>query len=360
MRELVRQYKKAGYKVIGTAPSSAAAQSLAKATGIEVKNLSLLCKDWQISLGEEFELALRSDYYKEAQYQHDTHILNKKTVLIVDEASMVELANMDYIVSEVKRSGAKLVLVGDNNQFAAVGHTGGFKKATIVASSNKLTEIRRHVHSNSEIQEQYRSATKLMGQYKMREALEIYDKLDVFRIAENADSMKSALVTDYVSEYLEQASKLDREDIASIRSIVIGAYTNTMVNHFNIEVRERLKQAGVLKGKDMQFRSGKDLVALRKGEQIVFETNNAAWDGFNGVLNGEVATVIDFEEVDEFGIGTFKALVHKADGRKQVLRINNAGKYPLRFKHGYAVTGYKLQGETVDHIVQRMVELFDR
>ena len=44
MKEIVRQYEKAGYKVIGAAPSSAASLELAKATGIECKNIFQLRK----------------------------------------------------------------------------------------------------------------------------------------------------------------------------------------------------------------------------------------------------------------------------------------------------------------------------
>jgi ATP-dependent exoDNAse (exonuclease V) alpha subunit len=351
MRAIVKQYQRAGYKVLGAAPSSAAALTLAKAAGIEAKNIAQWRKSWQEERGVKFELALRSDYYSEAEYQQQSGILAPKTVLIVDEASMVELANMDYLVNEVKKSGAKVVLVGDNNQFAAVGMTGAFKKAGNIAGRSRLTEIMRHQHLDPYIREQQRLATKLVGQYKIPQALAIYHELGVFKIESNAEETKAALVNDYVKEYLEQSDKRKRDDLAAMRSVVIGAYTNVAVNHFNIEVRERLKQAGVLKGTGAKFRCGQETVELFKGEQIVFETNKKARQGFNGVLNGEVATVIDFEQPDKYGHGVFKALVHKADGSKQLVKINTGEeKYPVRFKHGYAVTGYKLQGETVDHM----------
>ncbi|MFU7503512.1 MAG: AAA family ATPase, partial [Candidatus Tisiphia sp.] len=74
MREIVCQYNKAGYRVIGTAPSSTAAQILASSTGIESKNTALLRKEWQEAKGQTFELMLRSDYYKEIEYQHQGRI----------------------------------------------------------------------------------------------------------------------------------------------------------------------------------------------------------------------------------------------------------------------------------------------
>ena len=364
MREIVRQYRKAGYRIIGTAQSSSATKVLEGATGVESKNITLWRKEWQEARGHEFELPLRTDYYTEREYQYPDRVesnfsqqknvsteLDNKTVFIIDEASMIELANMDYLLTQVLKSGAKVIIVGDNNQLSAIGMAGAFKKICTIADVSKLTAVMRHKHPNEYTRELQRKATKLMGLYKIEEALAIYQALEVFNIYENEKVTKEALVTNYVSEYLVQANNLARDDLVSIRSIVIGAYTNVSVNYFNIEVRERLKQAGVLKGLGGNFKSGHEMVELLRGEQIVFVSNKAEYKKFYGVLNGELATVIDFTAPDKFGHGCVHLLVHKADGSKKIVKIDTADSlYPVRFKHGYAVTGYKLQGETVDYM----------
>ena len=107
MREIVRQYQKAGFTVIGVTASSSASLELAKATGIKCKNASLWRKEWLKAQGKEFDLVLRGDYYKEDLYKDNDPSLTKKHVMIVDEASMVELANMDYLVSEARLGGLK-------------------------------------------------------------------------------------------------------------------------------------------------------------------------------------------------------------------------------------------------------------
>jgi len=117
MREMVRQYKKSGFKVIGVAPSSAASLELAKAAGIECKNASLWRKEWIKEQGKQFELILRGDYYKEDLYKDHGSSLTKNHVMIIDEASMGELSNMDYLISEAKAVGAKVLLVGESNQY---------------------------------------------------------------------------------------------------------------------------------------------------------------------------------------------------------------------------------------------------
>jgi hypothetical protein len=50
---------------------------------------------------------------------------------------------------------------------------------------------------------------------------------------------------------------------------------------------------------------------LLRDEQIVFGSNKAEYKGFNGVINGEVVTIIDFNKPDKFGHGIKKLLVHK-------------------------------------------------
>ncbi|WP_040614928.1 AAA family ATPase [Rickettsia endosymbiont of Ixodes scapularis] len=125
MREIVRQYKNAGFKVVGTGPSSVSAKVLSRNAGIKADNTGLLRKKIEESRRSEFRIDLSSKYYEEEEYLKsigcDTvfsgktgDVLDSKTVLIVDEASMIELANMDYLAHEVLRAKAKLVLVGDN------------------------------------------------------------------------------------------------------------------------------------------------------------------------------------------------------------------------------------------------------
>ncbi|MCZ6913537.1 MAG: AAA family ATPase [Rickettsia endosymbiont of Ixodes persulcatus] len=139
MREIVRQYKRAGFKVVGAGPSSVSAKVLSRNAGIKANNTSLLRKKIIESKGKNFKIDLSSKYYEEEEYLKSIgcdsvfnfmrqDVLDSKTVLIVDEASMIELANMDYLANEVLRAKAKLVLVGDNTQFTAVGMTGAFNR----------------------------------------------------------------------------------------------------------------------------------------------------------------------------------------------------------------------------------------
>lgn len=356
MREIVRQYKEAGYQVIGTGPSSVSAQVLGKATGIEARNTSLLRKTIQESQGKSFKLNLNSDYYLEEEYLKSigcdkvltskTSILNSKTLLIVDEASMLDLASMDYLVNEALKNNSKLLVVGDNNQFAAVGITGAFNKIKRICTVDSLKTVRRHVNQDLTVQDSYRKATELLGRYQINDAISIYNTLGVFNISDKEEEAKNNLITDYIGKYIKQSARLNRDDLASIRSVVIGVYTNESVSYFNQGVRERLKHTGILKGECVKVKSGTDIVELMCGDQIVFEANSKSL----GVLNGEVGTVLSLGKKDNDRV--IKILVHKADSSKEIIEINTQAEQQraVKFRHGYAVTGYKLQGETIDHM----------
>ncbi|WP_341757425.1 AAA family ATPase [Candidatus Tisiphia endosymbiont of Ditula angustiorana] len=53
-----------------------------------------------------------------------------------------------FIEYTVLKSGSKAIIVGDNNQFAAVGMAGAFKKICTVAKVSTLTEVMRHKHQD--------------------------------------------------------------------------------------------------------------------------------------------------------------------------------------------------------------------
>ncbi len=62
MREIVRQYKNAGFKVVGTGPSSVSAKVLSRNAGIKADNTGLLRKKIEESRGANFKIDLSSKF----------------------------------------------------------------------------------------------------------------------------------------------------------------------------------------------------------------------------------------------------------------------------------------------------------
>lgn len=344
MREIVRQYEKAGFTVIGVTASSSAALVLEKETGITCLNASLWRKSWLAANEREFELVLRADYYKEEKYQGNKPVLTNKHVMIVDEASMMELGNMDYFTSEALKAGAKIVYVGDNNQLSAVGYAGAFKKVIQVAGSENLEESRRQMNPL------HREATKLLSRYKIREALDIYKREGNIVIDSDKLESRDRLIKDYIDEFLKRSAYLNKDNLVATGDSLICTYSNEEAAKLNREVRSLLKEAGVIKGMEYKLQVGGKYLELAPGEQIVF-TRNFNRLGNSGIYNGEVGTIMKISEPDELGHVKIAITVNKANGREEGIIIDTA-KYRQGnlFDYGYAVTAHKLQGSSVDQL----------
>ncbi|WPX99218.1 Ti-type conjugative transfer relaxase TraA [Candidatus Megaera polyxenophila] len=344
MREIVRQYEKAGFTVIGVTASSSAALVLEKETGIKCLNASLWRKSWLAANEREFELALRADYYKEEKYQRNKPALTDKHVMIVDEASMMELSNMDYFTSEALKAGAKIIHVGDNNQLSAVGYAGAFKKVIQVAGSDNLEESRRQMNPL------HREATKLLSRYKIREALDIYKREGNIIIATDKLESRDRLIKDYVDEFLKRSAYLNKDNLVATGDSLICTYSNEEAAKLNREVRILLKEAGVIKVREHKLQVGGKYLELAPGEQIVF-TRNFNRLGKSGIYNGEVGTIMKISEPDELGHAKIAITVNKANGKQEGIIIDTA-KYRQGnlFDYGYAVTAHKLQGSSVDQL----------
>lgn len=158
-------YEGEGYRVIGTAVSGKAARELANAwaeKSVAAKVINRLAHDAvqyaralrgkstkkhdplsrvQAFTLERFEL-LTDDTFARKWAHHAEQIVRKamkkttwkykplkldeKTVIVCDEASMVDTRQMAMLVEKVKASGATLLLVGGRQQLQAVGRGGSF------------------------------------------------------------------------------------------------------------------------------------------------------------------------------------------------------------------------------------------
>jgi len=366
MRELVRQYQKSGRVVIGVTPSSSASLELAKSTGIDCKNASLWRKNWVEAAGKEFELILRGDYYKEKLYQENgsqnvfgavnsSSGLTKNHVMIIDEASMGELANMDYLINQARIVGAKVIKVGDRKQLSPVGWAGALDRTVAICGSEKLEESRRQINPL------HQEATKLLGAYKVRSALDIFWQGGNIKVSATSAGANSQCIDEFVLQYIEQSKKFDRDDLVSIRTMAIGVFENKTRQLYNVKVREQLKEAGVIKGGEHKFHVGsingeKQFLSLARGEQIVF-TRNANKLGKKGIFNGEIGTILKVEAPDHEGHGVIDILVHKASGGREKVALDLKELVKSKWfndgtviDHGYGVTAHKLQGASIDHM----------
>lgn len=125
----------AGYRVVGLAPSARAAGELAQATGSRADTLA----KWLHNSDRLGQLPPAERAWT---------VLDDRTVLVVDEASMASTLDLDRLTSLAARAASKVVLVGDPGQIGVINGPGGMLAALAHAGhAVELAQIHRFTHA---------------------------------------------------------------------------------------------------------------------------------------------------------------------------------------------------------------------
>jgi conjugative relaxase-like TrwC/TraI family protein len=158
-----------GYRVLGAAPTGIATVGLAEEGFTDARTIDRLL------------LELQSDRTE----------LDKRTVLVVDEAAMVATRKLAPLLGHAERAGAKVVLVGDDRQFASIQAGGGFRALRLRLGASELTVNRRQV----EAWEQRAIDDVRAG--NLEQAIVAYAEHDRIRAFEACDDRDRALMADW-------------------------------------------------------------------------------------------------------------------------------------------------------------------
>lgn len=334
MAKLVKEYNNHGYEVVGGAISAVAARNLGNEANIESHSLSKWQYDWKIrgeldEKGEEVRKLLPK--------------LTSNSVMIIDEMSMVDLKTYNYFLTEARRVGAKIIPIGDNNQFGAMIYGGASEKVTEKCEVVALTELfRQHEPIDKEI-------TRKLANYKVDEAIVLLDREGRVKVANNPDMIRSELVNHYIEQvHQESDSGTKQKGLNKNDTRIIIAYSNNEVKELNLNVRNRLLNSGLLYSKayedgGREFRGKNGFIKIALGEQIVFTKNHR----YLGVMNGQLGRVVSIVDDSRFKV---QLLGKDAKGEplNKTITINN-DKFDS-FDYGYAITAHKSQGSTYDYV----------
>jgi conjugative relaxase-like TrwC/TraI family protein len=158
-----------GYQVLGTAPTGIATVGLADEGFSDTRTVDRLLLD--LGRGQEK--------------------LDGRTVLVVDEAAMVATRKLAPLLSHADRAGAKVVLVGDDRQFASIQAGGGFRALRLRLGASELTVNRRQV------EEWEQRAIDDIRAGNLEQAIAAYAEHDRIRAFETRDDRDRALVADW-------------------------------------------------------------------------------------------------------------------------------------------------------------------
>ncbi len=248
--------------------------------------------------------------------------LHRNSVLLIDEAGMVDSATLARLVHHAEQAGAKLVLIGDPQQLGEIEAGGLFRALADRDQAIRLDEVIRHRHDLD------REAAKRIREGEGREALTLYRAEERLTIAPDAEARRELMVADWWQSYREG------EDALMI------AKRNAEVGELNRMAREVMKEDGRLFGPEITV-GGERFAA---GDQVITRINDHA----DGIYNRERWRITEVRA--ESG-----GLV--LDGIDTARRVSVDSVYLGRVRerdggpaieHAYAATTYQAQGSTVD------------
>ncbi|MEG3089644.1 Ti-type conjugative transfer relaxase TraA [Sphingomonas sp. PB4P5] len=283
-------WESAGYDVHGAALSGIAAENLESGSGIASRTIASM----------------------EHQWDQGRELLDQNSVLVIDEAGMIGTRQMERVVSEAEKRGAKIVLVGDPEQLQSIEAGAAFRSVAERHGAVEITDIRRQ-------QEDWqRDATRHLATGRTREAIQAYDDHDSVHEAASRDDAR--------------VDRWDRDRLANPDlSRIILTHTRDEVQALNEVARERLRAAGQF-GEDVTIATERGSRDFAPGDRVMFLKNEREL----GVKNGTLGTVESVSRV--------RMAVQLDNGRSVAFDLKDYS----QVDHGYAATIHKAQGMTVD------------
>ncbi len=248
--------------------------------------------------------------------------LGRGSVLLVDEAGMVDSANLARLVHHAEAAEAKLVLVGDPEQLSEIEAGGLFRELAERAEPVHLDEVIRHEH------ELDRVAAKRIREGEGREAIGLYGSAGRVTVAPDAEGRREAMVGDWHGAF------------ESGEDAVMIAKRNVEVERLNAMAREARRRAGRLGDREIEVGGAR----FAAGDRVITRVN----DQRNQIYNRERWQVV---EVDPAGRSVLLRGVDQGRtvrlGADYLARTNPHSDAPA-LQHAYAMTSYSAQGTTVD------------
>ncbi|MBO9621532.1 MAG: Ti-type conjugative transfer relaxase TraA [Sphingomonas sp.] len=286
-------WERAGYCVQGAALSGIAAENLEAGSGIASRTLASL----------------------EHQWARGENLLSSSYILVIDEAGMIGTRQMERVIGEAERRGAKVVLVGDPEQLQAIEAGAAFRAAAERHGSIEITHVRR------QHEEWQRDTTRQLATGRTGEAIHAYDQAGHVHAADTREAARVELV-----------ERWDRDrSTAPDENRIILTHTRGEVEALNRLARARLREAGQIGG-EVEIGTVRGARQFAPGDRVMFLRNERAL----GVKNGSLGKIES--------INAARMAVVLDDGRAVAFDLKDYA----AVDHGYASTIHKAQGVTVD------------
>jgi ATP-dependent exoDNAse (exonuclease V) alpha subunit len=238
--------------------------------------------------------------------------------VVVDEASMVGTRQLATLSDKVDEAGGKLILIGDPHQLPEIEAGGIFH--TLV---DRLPAVELHQNIRQE-QSWEKAALDELRTGSVAEAVASYRKHRRLVIGESREATLARAVDDWYQQVT---------NTGDLAGALLLAKDNDTVRQLNELARSYVAKSGHLTGSILEA-GGRE---YQKRDRVICLRNDPGL----GVLNGDLATVIS--------VDLEKGAVSIQLDRDPDSRLLPAPYVEERhIDHGYALTGHKAQGMTVD------------
>jgi ATP-dependent exoDNAse (exonuclease V) alpha subunit len=321
----VEAWKGAGYNTIGLATALVAANALDECGFDDTRSFASLfhCID-----------------------EYDYNPIDKNTVVVVDEASMVPSEHLARLVKICKKVKAKLVLVGDPMQLSGVLGGAPFRAIIERIGSALLSCVIRQE------KQWMRDASIEFALGNTRAGLEAYLQHEKIHLCDTDESTKQQLLKDWQKDPLPLEQK------------IIACHENDDVKYFNDGAREKLVASGYL-GKSHTLtmvkyannKSYKVQLDIAKNDRVIIDSKGQAPRKL--LSNNQFGTITDIKLNENNNIQSIELLL---DGQEKPLNLtakDMRDKY-IVLGRGYASTTHKVQGATKGSLYGYISRMMDR
>jgi conjugative relaxase-like TrwC/TraI family protein len=284
--------------------------------------------------GEGFEDVATCDRLL-ADLGHGREQLDGRTVLVVDEAGMLGSRKLARLLDHAQQAQAKVVLVGDDRQLAAIDAGGGFRALRLRMGASELTENRRQQQAWE------REALDLVRSGLVEEAVAAYQAQDRVVAADSKPAATLALLQDWWAAFQEAEQDPAQE-------VIVLAARRAEVDRLNTACQELLAARGRLGQERLQVEDRQ----LAVGDRVVCGHNAIAE---LGVANGSRGTITALDP----DARTLTIRLDGNDGREVILPrsyLDGRGREERnrRVDLAYATTGHRTQGLTRGRALVRL------
>ncbi|MBR5767926.1 MAG: ATP-dependent RecD-like DNA helicase [Clostridia bacterium] len=329
IRAIIAVFELMGFGVALAAPTGRAANRLSEATSHEAKTVHRLL---------ETDFAPTED--REQYFRRNARNPLDEDVIIVDEASMIDIMLADSLVKAV-RNGGRIVFVGDADQLPSVG--AGSLLGDIIRSGRfatvMLNEIFRQASESAIVCAAHDIIEGRVPELDRRDS-------DFFFMERKADPA-AELICDLCEKRLPAAYGNLADGIQVICPTHNGKCGTA---NLNAMLQARLnppeKGVGEMKYKSTVFRRGDRVMQVRNNYETEWEKGNEIG---SGVFNGDIGKIVSVSPRE-------RTLTVSFDGR--ITEYHDADLDDLEL--AYAITVHKSQGCEFPIVILPITDYFDR